>query len=39
MAGNMGLFVWSLVGGVVGTGLMDVAARVAKGLKIISGGS
>lgn len=39
MAGMTGLFVWSAVGGLAGTGLMDLAESVAERLGITSRGS
>jgi hypothetical protein len=39
MAGMTGLFVWSVVGGLAGTGLMDIADSVAERLGITSRGS
>ena len=39
MGGTIGLFVWSFVGGLVGTGLMDIADNVAERLGITSRGS
>lgn len=39
MAGTTGLFVWSVVGGLVGTGLMDIAGSVTERLGITSRGS
>jgi hypothetical protein len=35
----MGLLFWSIVGGLVGTGLMDITDSFAERLKITSGGS
>ncbi len=34
----MGLLLWSIVGGLVGTGLMDIADSIAERLKITSVG-
>ncbi len=39
MAGTTGLFLWSIVGGLAGTGLMDIADSVAERLGITSRGS
>lgn len=39
MAGTMVLFVWSAVGGLVGTGLMDIVDSVAERVGITSHGS
>jgi hypothetical protein len=39
MSGTLGLFVWSVVGGLAGTGLMDVADTVSERLGITSRGS
>lgn len=35
----MGLYFWAVIGGLVGTGLMDIAETVMRGLKITSRGS
>lgn len=35
----MGLYFWAIVGGLVGTGLMDIAEKFMQGLKITSRGS
>jgi hypothetical protein len=39
MAGTTGLFVWSVAGGLAGTGLMDIADTVAERLGLTSRGS
>jgi hypothetical protein len=39
MAGTTALLVWSVVGGLAGTGLMDIADNVAERLSITSHGS
>lgn len=35
----MALFFWAIVGGLAGTGLMDIAGSFAERLKITTGGS
>ncbi len=35
----MELYFWAFLGGLIGTGLMDVAGSFAERLKIVSGGS
>lgn len=35
----MALFFWAIVGGLIGTGLMDIAGNFAERLKITTGGS
>ncbi len=35
----MQLYFWAIVGGLLGTGLMDLAGSLAERLRIVSGGS